>query len=106
MVHHPSVMKGRELSTFPAERCQYVLASCVTQDLIQSQPRYPLEVSDVAADQFQVVMDGGGGNLEVSIGEHLAGFFELSPNLPVNAGDGHIIWQGCNGGEYPLLNVG
>ena len=83
-----------------------LLSTRLDEDAIEAQERNAVEMPEIATDKLQIVVHGSGGDLQISIGEHLALCFQLGAELAVHSGRSHIIGECGQSRQYPLSNIG
>lgn len=69
------------------------------------QPRDAAEVTEVAGDELEVVMECRGGNLEIGVGQDATRVLKVGPNSSVDPGDIEIIRDHSKGRKDPGLDV-
>lgn len=78
----------------------------IGQDMVQPEVGDPLEMSDVPGNEFKVVIDCGGRDLEVSVREDIPSFLQFRADHPEDTSGREIEGQESDGGKDAFLNVG
>ncbi len=78
----------------------------VCEDSIELQAANPAEMTQIAGYKFQVMAQGCGSNLNISIGKDYSPFFEMSPDSAKDFRNASVIRQNGNSGKNTLFYVG
>jgi hypothetical protein len=80
--------------------------SCVRKHTVQTKSSDSFKVTQVAGDQLEVVVEGGSGNLKISVIETPAGLFEFRSKSSEHLGYGSVIRKNRCGRENALFDTG
>ena len=78
----------------------------IGEDVIQPEIGNAPEMAEVACNQLEAVIEGGGRDLQVGVGKDVPVSLKVGTNLTEDPGSGEVEGENRDGGQDPLLNVG
>jgi len=73
--------------------------------VVQPEVRDTHEVAEIARDEFKVVKEGRGCDLQIGVGKDVSALLQASADLPEDPSGRDVVREDCHGGKNTFLDV-